>query len=319
MAATVEGQVGAARYKVFLASVLTLSCLTIVMVASLPFLRKGPVQEHIVIIGGSLAVALWILVLYNIRADGPRRCCDISAPIFFSLSEDYLMVSLAGTRWKRYRAGDIVAVHVYMRSFEYGFGRRRRSQGAPVPIENRVEIGDGFGNLKSCMRMLFGSGQQCKCVFLGAELAGHEGPIPLSRYLWHERGGLEELFELQTAVQRFQDRRFQVIAALPTWQIPEHDGSDLEAQRGEEEREEVECSICLGTMTAGDTVCELPCRHMLHQSCAEQWLRLKAVCPMCKEPIDSTPKPRAPRTANCRRGSGGRAWGIFGQRSVVSL
>lgn len=42
------------------------------------------------------------------------------------------------------------------------------------------------------------------------------------------------------------------------------------------------CSVCLETMEIGADVCALPCAHVFHKNCIEQWARRKSTCPMCR-------------------------------------
>ncbi len=43
------------------------------------------------------------------------------------------------------------------------------------------------------------------------------------------------------------------------------------------------CAICLGAFEQGDSLKALPsCVHILHSACIDEWLRVKACCPLCK-------------------------------------
>ncbi|KAL6280176.1 hypothetical protein ACE6H2_017057 [Prunus campanulata] len=42
------------------------------------------------------------------------------------------------------------------------------------------------------------------------------------------------------------------------------------------------CVVCLGKMLSEDQVTCLPCSHMFHGHCIEQWLRYGHVCPLCR-------------------------------------
>ena len=42
------------------------------------------------------------------------------------------------------------------------------------------------------------------------------------------------------------------------------------------------CVICLERFAADDLVRKLPCQHVYHQSCIDQWLGTKASCPICQ-------------------------------------
>ncbi|XP_022732190.1 E3 ubiquitin-protein ligase At4g11680-like isoform X2 [Durio zibethinus] len=42
------------------------------------------------------------------------------------------------------------------------------------------------------------------------------------------------------------------------------------------------CCICLASYADNDVLKELPCSHFFHSSCVDKWLKIKAVCPLCK-------------------------------------
>ncbi|KAL0888175.1 hypothetical protein Bca101_012158 [Brassica carinata] len=46
--------------------------------------------------------------------------------------------------------------------------------------------------------------------------------------------------------------------------------------------DDIKCSICQEEYVDGDEVGSMPCEHMYHVSCVEQWLRMKNWCPICK-------------------------------------
>jgi Ring finger domain len=50
----------------------------------------------------------------------------------------------------------------------------------------------------------------------------------------------------------------------------------------EVDEDEVECSICLVPLEAGDRVGKLPCRHSMHVECLKPWLQRQNACPLCK-------------------------------------
>lgn len=65
------------------------------------------------------------------------------------------------------------------------------------------------------------------------------------------------------------------IAALPTRKLKDTLGLG----------EQSKCTICLDEFGDGDDVKTLPCLHIYHQRCIEQWLRTDNSCPVCKTPI----------------------------------
>lgn len=47
------------------------------------------------------------------------------------------------------------------------------------------------------------------------------------------------------------------------------------------------CSICAEKYDKKDIVSVLKCGHIFHTNCIKEWGHYKAVCPVCKEPIDT--------------------------------
>merc|ERR1719265_158888 len=54
--------------------------------------------------------------------------------------------------------------------------------------------------------------------------------------------------------------------------------------------EDTQCAICLQSIQKGETVSRLPCSHMFHHGCIEEWLRVgaKPACPICQSSISSS-------------------------------
>lgn len=47
-----------------------------------------------------------------------------------------------------------------------------------------------------------------------------------------------------------------------------------------------ECPICLGTFSEGERVRLLPCQHLFHQDCVDEWLiKIKKFCPSCRRDV----------------------------------
>ena len=48
------------------------------------------------------------------------------------------------------------------------------------------------------------------------------------------------------------------------------------------------CPICMIELNAGDPVRFLPCMHVYHKDCIDDWLlKHSLTCPNCMEPVDS--------------------------------
>jgi len=56
------------------------------------------------------------------------------------------------------------------------------------------------------------------------------------------------------------------------------------------------CSICLAIFSQGDEARKLPCKHLFHRSCIDEWLTKQNACPMCRVHIlkPGTIMPTAP-------------------------
>ncbi|KAM5170476.1 E3 ubiquitin-protein ligase Arkadia isoform 4-T4 [Mantella aurantiaca] len=57
-------------------------------------------------------------------------------------------------------------------------------------------------------------------------------------------------------------------------------------QDGEEDTEE-KCTICLSILEEGEDVRRLPCMHLFHQVCVDQWLITNKKCPICRVDIEA--------------------------------
>lgn len=89
------------------------------------------------------------------------------------------------------------------------------------------------------------------------------------------------------------------INSLPTYKFKikkNRVGSDRETTSGsnegivaagtEKERvisgEDAVCCICLSKYANNDELRELPCAHFFHKECVDKWLKINALCPLCK-------------------------------------
>ena len=46
-----------------------------------------------------------------------------------------------------------------------------------------------------------------------------------------------------------------------------------------------QCTVCLNNLKANENVRSLPCQHIFHCDCIDEWLMRKAACPVCREDI----------------------------------
>ncbi|WVZ79937.1 hypothetical protein U9M48_027459 [Paspalum notatum var. saurae] len=55
-----------------------------------------------------------------------------------------------------------------------------------------------------------------------------------------------------------------------------------------------QCSVCLGSVQAGDMVRRLPlCKHLYHVECIDMWLASHTTCPLCRSDVEPTAEGQA--------------------------
>lgn len=91
-------------------------------------------------------------------------------------------------------------------------------------------------------------------------------------------GGYEErLMEVQEMLSRRRGLSNETIqqVASERWEPPA-EGAETQEQ----------CMVCLSEFTAGEEVRRLPCSHVFHAPCIDEWLRRCTDCPICKANVD---------------------------------
>ncbi|XP_061337632.1 E3 ubiquitin-protein ligase At4g11680-like isoform X2 [Gastrolobium bilobum] len=80
------------------------------------------------------------------------------------------------------------------------------------------------------------------------------------------------------------------ISQLPNWRHKEaHTKLELgNDSKGSEKsiNEDSECCICLAKYKDKEEVRQLPCSHMFHLKCVDQWLKIMSSCPLCKQGLE---------------------------------
>ncbi|KAL0909042.1 hypothetical protein M5K25_023564 [Dendrobium thyrsiflorum] len=98
----------------------------------------------------------------------------------------------------------------------------------------------------------------------------------------------------------------ELINALPTYKFKSkrnENGGQSETDEGnfeggllaagtDKERivspEDAVCCICLARYVENDELRELPCTHFFHSECVDKWLKINALCPLCKYVVIET-------------------------------
>ncbi|XP_019705998.1 E3 ubiquitin-protein ligase At1g63170 isoform X2 [Elaeis guineensis] len=70
------------------------------------------------------------------------------------------------------------------------------------------------------------------------------------------------------------------ISRLPHWQFKKVEPMSDTAS------ENTECCICLAKYRDREEVRQLPCSHLFHLRCVDQWLRIISSCPLCKQELE---------------------------------
>lgn len=76
------------------------------------------------------------------------------------------------------------------------------------------------------------------------------------------------------------------LSSLPSWKLKDV-GSILEQQGVPAKNHEIpECCICLAKYREKEEIRQLPCTHIFHLNCVDQWLKIISCCPLCKQGIE---------------------------------
>ncbi|XP_054981312.1 E3 ubiquitin-protein ligase RNF165 isoform X2 [Sorex araneus] len=87
------------------------------------------------------------------------------------------------------------------------------------------------------------------------------------------RGAVQNTIERFTFPHKYKKRRPQ--------------DSKGKKEEGEESDTDEKCTICLSMLEDGEDVRRLPCMHLFHQLCVDQWLAMSKKCPICRVDIET--------------------------------
>ncbi|KAK1311466.1 E3 ubiquitin-protein ligase [Acorus calamus] len=73
------------------------------------------------------------------------------------------------------------------------------------------------------------------------------------------------------------------LSQLPSWRFKVADDASEEFLTNGDS----ECCICLANYRDSEEVRQLPCSHLFHLGCVDQWLRIISCCPLCKKEIQN--------------------------------
>lgn len=81
----------------------------------------------------------------------------------------------------------------------------------------------------------------------------------------------------QQEQKRTQGAQDETIEALPTRTFDASEGAVGEGTN---------CQICMENFEEGDELRTLPCFHLFHSHCVDQWLKVNSICPTCRHKIE---------------------------------
>lgn len=91
-------------------------------------------------------------------------------------------------------------------------------------------------------------------------------------------GGYEErLIEVQEMLSRRRGLSNDTITRLEMIRWDTSSSRDFD---------QTQCMVCLSNFTSGEEVRRLPCNHLFHVNCIDEWLRRCTDCPICKANVD---------------------------------
>jgi hypothetical protein len=78
-----------------------------------------------------------------------------------------------------------------------------------------------------------------------------------------------------------------ILDMLPTWEVTPEDMQRFSSPGNDEKK--TRCTICLEDYALRETIRSLPCLHLFHTKCIDQWLTEQSdTCPICRRSVHDT-------------------------------
>ncbi|CAL8318269.1 unnamed protein product [Lota lota] len=116
-----------------------------------------------------------------------------------------------------------------------------------------------------------------------------------SRHATAVRESYEELLQLEDRLGSLSRGAIQTTIERFTFPHKYKKRKPLEWKMGEEKDTDVDekCTICLSMLEDAEDVRRLPCMHLFHQGCVDQWLATSRKCPICRVDIETQLHPES--------------------------
>ncbi|XP_010790212.1 RING finger protein 165-like, partial [Notothenia coriiceps] len=114
-----------------------------------------------------------------------------------------------------------------------------------------------------------------------------------SRHATAVRESYEELLQLEDRLGSVSRGAVQTTIERFTFPHKYKKRKPQHLKTGEEEETDVDekCTICLSMLEDKEDVRRLPCMHLFHQGCVDQWLATSRKCPICRVDIETQLNP----------------------------
>ncbi|KAK6927444.1 Zinc finger, RING-type [Dillenia turbinata] len=160
----------------------------------------------------------------------------------------------------------------------------------PFPFWVRILTGSGFHFCRLCI------------VFLTISCIGYAMPFILCATICCCLPCIISILGSREDFTNTRGATAESISALPTYKFKAKKNRNAENRESnssecggvvaagtEKERtisgEDAVCCICLGKYMNNDELRELPCSHFFHKDCVDKWLKINALCPLCKSEV----------------------------------
>ncbi|PKI65489.1 hypothetical protein CRG98_014147 [Punica granatum] len=148
-------------------------------------------------------------------------------------------------------------------------------------------------------------------VFLTFSCIGYAMPFILCATICCCLPCIISILGFREDLSRTRGATAEAIEALPTYKFKlkkSRSGNDREGNSSagdggvvaagtERERiisgEDAVCCICLAKYANNEELRELPCSHFFHKECVDKWLKINALCPLCKSEVGANAESRA--------------------------
>ncbi|EKX42495.1 hypothetical protein GUITHDRAFT_141168 [Guillardia theta CCMP2712] len=132
----------------------------------------------------------------------------------------------------------------------------------------------------------------CIHFILRIRAAANRRPRTMIFQYGDQSGGVTAREQVQRFLDTFPTFKFDENKLPPSFSASR--SSEAEGQTEgqtdgqDEEDNRPTCSICLGNFFTGEDCRMLPCLHVFHKNCIDQWLSMSQECPLCKRSVIST-------------------------------